>query len=99
MLFGILLVVSAAAFGQPAVPRPAITGISHMTLYADDLMKSRKFYGTLIGWEEAPQTSHDPGVRFYANHVQYIQLEPAPGAGLDDRLVAIGFLTTNAAAL
>jgi catechol 2,3-dioxygenase-like lactoylglutathione lyase family enzyme len=70
-----------------------------MTLYADDLMKSRRFYGTLIGWEEAPQSSDDPGVRFYVNHIQYIQLEPAPSAGIDNRLVDVGFLTTDAEAL
>jgi catechol 2,3-dioxygenase-like lactoylglutathione lyase family enzyme len=94
-----LLAACAATKGQTIVPRPAITGISHMTLYADDFARSQKFYGSLIGWEQAPAGGQRLPVRFYANHLQYIQLEPAPRAELNDRLIDVGFLTSDAEAL
>ena len=76
--------------------RPAITGISHVTLYADNFEKSQRFYAGLLGWEQVPPGIAQPGVRFYANHVQYIELLPAPSKGLADRLNSIGFSTANA---
>jgi catechol 2,3-dioxygenase-like lactoylglutathione lyase family enzyme len=79
--------------------RPAITGISHMTLYADHLEKSRQFYGSLLGWEQVPEGPAKSGFRFYANHAQYIELISPPRQGLADRLVRIGFSTTDAEAL
>lgn len=73
--------------------RPAITGISHMTLYADDLKKSEAFYAGLLGWE--PEKA-GAGERFYANHEQYVELVTAPSPGLEKRFVAVGFSTPDA---
>ena len=93
-------VLASVAFGQEAKPaRPAITGISHMTLYADDLKKSQAFFVDLMGWEQAPAGNAEPGVRFYANHAQYIELEAAPSKGLANRFDGIGFSTSNAEGL
>ena len=55
-------IVAAFAFILPCLliaqsastPRPAITGISHMALFADDIPKSRQFYAELLGWDQAP---------------------------------------------
>ncbi len=80
------------AFAQE-VSRPPITGLSHMTLYSDNLDKSQQFYAGLLGWEQVPAT---PGIRFYANHAQYIELLPAPAAGLANRFHSIGFVTSDA---
>lgn len=77
-----------------AVSRPAITGLSHVTLYADDLAKSQHFYAGLLGWEQVPTGDAQSGVRFYANHAQYIEL--LQGKGQTDRMNSIGFSTTNA---
>ncbi len=94
------LVFCGAGVGQEAMPkRPAITGLSHMTFYADDLKKSQAFYAGLLGWEQVPAGKAAAGVRFYANHAQYIELEPAPSAGLAKRFVAIGFSTSDAEGL
>ncbi len=69
-----VLIFQGVALGQQAeVTRPAITGLSHMTLYADDLRKSQKFYGDLLGWEQIPAGKVESEVRFYANHLQYIE--------------------------
>jgi len=91
------LLVPGLAMAQQSKPgRPAITGISHMTLYADDLHKSQEFYANILGWEQVPAGSPGPGVRFYANHAQYIELQTPPSKGLADRSVSIGFSTVSA---
>jgi catechol 2,3-dioxygenase-like lactoylglutathione lyase family enzyme len=81
---------------QQAPSRPAITGISHMTLYADDIVKSEHFYTQVVGWEQVPATGAPSGVRFYANHQQYIELVSPPRPGMADRLEGFGFVTSNA---
>ena len=92
-----VLIISSFAFGQGvSTTRPAITGISHMTLYADDLKKSKEFYDGLLGWEQVPAGSVESGVRFYANHVQYIELQSPPSKGLAKRFDGIGFSTSDA---
>ena len=62
--------VPALSLAQPASPaRPAITRISHVTLFADDLQKSRQFYGDLLGWTRclralpAPECAFMPIIR------------------------------------
>lgn len=84
---------------QLATTRPAITGISHVTLYADDIPASEKFYVSLLGWDQVPATDAKSGVRFYANHLQYIELLTPPKPGLINRLEGIGFSTSNAESL
>jgi catechol 2,3-dioxygenase-like lactoylglutathione lyase family enzyme len=76
--------------------RPAITGISQMTLYSDDLQKSKAFYSGLLGWEQVPVGDPQPGVRFYANHAQYIALQATPDKGRANRFDGVGFATSDA---
>src|SRR3954453_22189409 len=64
----------SATTATELVERPAITGISHVTLFADDFAKSQRFYTDLLGWEQLPAGDAKPGVRFYANHAQYVEL-------------------------
>jgi catechol 2,3-dioxygenase-like lactoylglutathione lyase family enzyme len=90
------LIFSGAARAQQAsAARPAITGISHVTLFADDLAKSRAFYVSLLGWDPVPPTGAQPGVRFYANHVQYVELVSPPQPDLVDRLDVVAFSTSD----
>lgn len=84
---------------QPAPSRPSITGISHVTFYADDIPKSERFYTNVLGWEQERDPETPSGIRFYANHRQYIELVPAPHAGMIDRLAGFGFVTTSAEGL
>jgi catechol 2,3-dioxygenase-like lactoylglutathione lyase family enzyme len=88
----------AAAQGISAA-RPPITGISHVVLFADDIPRSEAFYATLLGWDQLPATGAASGVRFYANHSQYVELATPPAPGLADRLDSVSFSTTNAEAL
>ncbi len=90
------LLLSIAMFAQRP---PAITGISHVTFYADNIAQSRAFYGTLLGWLPVPATGNAPGLRFYANHAQYVELQPPPVRGQADRLDLVAFATSDAEAL
>jgi catechol 2,3-dioxygenase-like lactoylglutathione lyase family enzyme len=92
----VLVIAASAPAQQPKPARPAITGISHMTFFADDLEKSRHFYTSTVGWKQVPTGKAQSGVRFYANHAQYIELISSPSKGLADRLVSIGFSTSDA---
>jgi catechol 2,3-dioxygenase-like lactoylglutathione lyase family enzyme len=76
--------------------RPAITGISHVTLYADDIATSRKFYVEVLGWQPVPATGTQPRLRFYANHAQYVELVPPPVRGQEHRLDIVAFATADA---
>jgi catechol 2,3-dioxygenase-like lactoylglutathione lyase family enzyme len=82
-----------------STPRPAITGLSHLVLFADDLSKSQQFYTELLGWDQIPSGAAKSGVRFYANHSQYVELVSPPQAELADRLDMVAFSTSDAEAL
>jgi catechol 2,3-dioxygenase-like lactoylglutathione lyase family enzyme len=81
------------------VARPSITGIAHITLFADDFEKSQKFYGDLVGWAQEPAGSAKPGVRFYANHAQYVELVSPPIPGQLNRMDSVAFATRDAEAM
>ena len=94
-----LILPSVAQTQNAPARRPAITGISHLVLFADDIPKSEVFYGSLLGWDQVPATGAASGVRFYANHSQYVELLTPPERGLADRLDAVAFLTSDAEGL
>jgi catechol 2,3-dioxygenase-like lactoylglutathione lyase family enzyme len=96
----VTVILPSLVSAQPASsPRPAITGISHITLFADNIPKSQKFYAELLGWDQVPSNAAKPGVRFYANHSQYVELISPPSPGLADRLDAVAFSTSDAESL
>lgn len=95
----LVLGVPVFALAQPGSGRPAITGISHLTLFADDIAKSKQFYASLLGWEPVPSSGDSSGIRFYANHEQYVELVSPPPPSLVNRLDSVGFSTSDANAL
>jgi catechol 2,3-dioxygenase-like lactoylglutathione lyase family enzyme len=100
ILLSFVFILPTVAQSQAApVKRPAITGISHLVLFADDIPKSEIFYGTLLGWDQVPSTGAASGIRFYANHDQYVELITPSEHGLADRLDAVAFLTSDAESL
>src|SRR4051794_37713063 len=42
----------SATTATEMVERPAITGLSHLTLFADDFSKSQQFYAGLLSWDQ-----------------------------------------------
>lgn len=100
LALALFLGLPALTLGQtPPGSPPAITGISHLVFYADDLQKSQQFYALLVGWLPVTVTGTEPGVRFYVNHAQYIQLVSAPRPGMANRLDRVAFSTDDAEAL
>ncbi|HET8548372.1 MAG TPA: VOC family protein [Bryobacteraceae bacterium] len=99
----LLLATAAAALAQSETPpRPRITGLAHIALYAADLDKSRAFYREFLGYVEPyTLTNADgtPSVAFFKiNERQYIELFPEREPN-SDRLHHISIETDNAEAL
>jgi len=88
----LILFFSITAYGTEAPQRPSITGVSHITLYADDMVRSQELYAGVLGWKQVNQG----GMRFYANHLRYVELLPPPEKGLENRLYGVGFVTSDA---
>jgi catechol 2,3-dioxygenase-like lactoylglutathione lyase family enzyme len=99
-VFVCVLLAAGTGLAQVGKPtRPAITGISHVTLFADDFSRSQRFYASTLGWEQIPAGTPRSGVHFYANHLQYIELLSPPGKALEDRLAGVAFSTKDAEAM
>lgn len=87
--------------GRPAaVERPPIVGVAHIILKTDNLPAAREFYGHVLGFAEAtgPGGTTGPGedVYFKVNDHQYVRIFPVKQLGpKEDRLVSIGFETTD----
>ena len=95
MLGGVALLLPIGLAAQ----RPRITGISHVTLYADHVAPSEAFYGDLLGWARESPMGSDAGPRFYANHEQYVELLPPPTEGQLHRMDRVAFATDDAEGL
>jgi catechol 2,3-dioxygenase-like lactoylglutathione lyase family enzyme len=95
----IALSIPLLAPAQQTTSRPAITGISHLTLFADDIAKSKEFYASLLGWKPVPAKGTNSGIRFYVNHLQYVELITPAAPGGENRLDSVGFSTSDVEAL
>jgi catechol 2,3-dioxygenase-like lactoylglutathione lyase family enzyme len=96
LLSGSLLLASVLSAQTPQ--RPAITGISHIAIFAHDYEKSRTFYGQFLGFQE-PYSLKDPDgspsmTFFKINDRQVIELFPERQAGTD-RLSHISLQTDD----
>ena len=76
-------------------------GIANIAVKVPDLEASRKFYTGVVGLEEASET-RDPAVSpanlscFKVNDSQYVEVSPTLKDPAEDRLIRIGFETTDA---
>src|SRR3954465_13611511 len=101
LALGLLLAVPVGrAAAEPK--RPKITGIANFTAKVDSLDEARKFYGGVVGLHEA-FTTRDPAVEgglvaFKVYDTQFVELSPTL-KGDEDRLIRIGFETTDARGL
>ncbi|MGI8773370.1 MAG: VOC family protein [Acidobacteriaceae bacterium] len=81
-----------------APKRPAIDGLSHMTVFAADPAASKKFYIGELGLAEgAPDSAGE--ARYYISAKQYVAVAPLPADHSSSRLKAVYFATTDAEAL
>jgi len=96
-LVAALCLVPLAALAQQ--PRPAITGISHMCVYAHDLAASDNFYGHILGATKAPDPQDPAGVRYYFSPTQFVEVLPLPADHTLSRMACVAYTTPDAAAL
>jgi catechol 2,3-dioxygenase-like lactoylglutathione lyase family enzyme len=85
-----------------ATPRPHITGISQIALFAHDYEKSRAYYGQVLGFEEPYSLKNPDGspimTFFKVNDHQYIELSPEV-APATDRLNHVSLETDDIEAM
>jgi catechol 2,3-dioxygenase-like lactoylglutathione lyase family enzyme len=76
--------------------RPAITGVSHIAVYAADAARAEHFYVHNLGAVKRPDPESPTGVRYYVSGTQFVEVLPLPtDAGLN-RLDHVAFSTADA---
>lgn len=87
----------AFAGAAPLLARPAITGVSHIALYAADAVKSERFYVHDLGAVKAKDPENPSATRFYFSGTQFVEVLPMPeGPTSVNRLDHVAFATANA---
>lgn len=93
-----LLLFGAALL--PAADRPPIVGIANIALRVDNLEDARGFYSGVLGMEEAFSVAaasvSGSLACFKVNDRQFVEVSPTLRAEGDDRLIHIGFETSDA---
>jgi catechol 2,3-dioxygenase-like lactoylglutathione lyase family enzyme len=92
------LIFSVAVLSAQQV-RPAITGISHMCIYASDLAASDHFYGHILGAAKGADPLDPAGARYYFSPVQFVEVLPLPADHTPSRMGCVAYNTADAAAL
>ena len=86
-----------SAQAQPS--RPAITGISHMCVYASDPAASEHFYAHILGAMKAPDPLDPTGTRFYFSPTQFVEVLPLPAGHGISRMACAAYNTEDATKL
>lgn len=100
---GIALLTTLCA-AQPASkttshPRPKITGISHLSVYAKDMKATDHYYADLVGAIREPDPENANGKRYFINDTQFVEVLPLPANAGINRLDHTGWKTDNAEGL
>jgi catechol 2,3-dioxygenase-like lactoylglutathione lyase family enzyme len=76
--------------------RPAITGVSHIAVYAADPAKSEHFYVHDLGAIKASDPENARGTRYYFSPTQFVEVLPLPaGSTSINRLDHVAFTTPD----
>ncbi|GGG99873.1 VOC family protein [Silvibacterium dinghuense] len=97
-LFLSVLCSAPLASAQDAA-RPAITGISHIAVYAANPAMAEHFYGHDIGLEKRPDPEDPSGARYYVNATQFVEVLPLPASSGNSRLDHLAYTVTDAEAM
>ena len=84
----VMVTVSGAA---PQQNRPAITGISHMCVYASDANASDHFYGHVLGGAKGPDPQNPNGTRYYFSPTQFVEVLPLPADHSISRMACVAY--------
>ena len=94
----VLLVGLIAGTAVAAPKRPAITGVSHIAVYAADPAASERFYTQTLGAAKTSDPENVAGVRYAFSDTQFVEILPRPDDTIN-RLDHISFVTADAEAL
>jgi catechol 2,3-dioxygenase-like lactoylglutathione lyase family enzyme len=95
----LLAVVAVTTLVATAQTRPAITGISHMCVYASDAQASEHFYAGVLGGAKAADPLDTNGARYYFSPTQFVEVLPLPADAGMSRMACVAYNTSNAAGL
>jgi catechol 2,3-dioxygenase-like lactoylglutathione lyase family enzyme len=100
-LVAIVAAISAASAASAATPtRTAITGVSHIAVYAADAKKTERFYVHDLGAVKGTDPEDPRGVRYYFAATQFVEVLPLPSAPASiNRLDHVAFTTADAQGL
>ena len=87
------------ATAQTPLARPAITGISHMCVYASDMAATERFYGHILGGMKAADPLDPNGVRFHFSATQFVEVLPLPAEHGISRMACVAYNTQDAGGL
>jgi catechol 2,3-dioxygenase-like lactoylglutathione lyase family enzyme len=87
---------ATCAFAQQ---RPEIIGISHMCVYAHDMVASNAFYTHDLGATKGSDPQNPAGARYYFSPTQFVEVLPLPADHTLSRMACVAFTTTDANAL
>ena len=90
LLFAVLALATICS-GQNTLPRPQITGISHVAFYSSNLEAAKTFYAGLLGLAVEPSR---PNV--YHVGMQAVDLEPMPASHGNSLISHVAFATPDA---
>lgn len=93
------LVTMVAAFATAQPKRPAITGISHMCVYASDMSASEHFYARVLGATKGSDPQNANGLRFYFSTTQFVEVLPLPAEHTLSRMGCVAYNTVDAKGL
>lgn len=97
MLAAIAVTLLGAA-AEPG-PRPAITGVSHLAVYASDMDKADRFYTHVLGARKGSDPESAVGVRYYLSARQFVEVLPAKEKQGPSMLAHVAYTTVDARAL
>ncbi len=91
--------LAAATLSTTAQTRPAITGISHMCVYAADPAASDHFYSHVLGAAKGSDPLDPAGAVYSFSPTQFVEVLPLPADHTISRMNCVAFTTTDAPAL
>jgi catechol 2,3-dioxygenase-like lactoylglutathione lyase family enzyme len=98
-LVSAVVVMASTGMRARAQQRPAITGISHMCVYASDMAATENFYMHILGATKGSDPLDAKGVRYAFSPTQYVEVLPLPNEHSLSRQSCVAFSTADAPGL
>jgi hypothetical protein len=74
----VALLSAVYSLAQTATHRPAIRGVSHISVYSSDAAKTEHFYVHDLGGVKRADPENSAGVRYYFSAIQFVEVLPLP---------------------